>query len=191
MSIRVHPLLAEFGMQPSSISRHVLSFASSSASLDRLLAGARLTAETSMLSLFAVTMDRDSFQGRVSCLLSENPISSVIRPILSSPLHGHPVCRANRIMASPLTLLEPAELEIARYGNCHSISMRSGRAPNGEEPCFMHGPIGDREEPRGDPFSFLSIPPGYAPIPVMGQSGTVIAGPKTWSTHRWLGKPSP
>ena len=32
-------------------------------------------------------------------------------------------------MASPLTLLEPAKLEIARYGNCHSISMLGQSAP--------------------------------------------------------------
>ena len=35
--------------------------------------GARMKAETSKLGMFAATMDRDSFEGRVSCPGSENP----------------------------------------------------------------------------------------------------------------------
>lgn len=129
-------------------------------------AGARMKAETSMLGLFAATMDRDSFERRVSCPGSESP--SHLTDLF------FPTARSSCLQASSNHGITADAAKTCQAGDCQArqlslhLDVRPERA-NGEEPCLMHSPIADRGP--------LSI---KLPMLVMGQDGAVIAGPKTW-----------
>jgi hypothetical protein len=81
------------------------------------------------------TMDRDSFEGRMSCPGSENPShqTDILPHCAASSNHG--------ITADAAGACQAGDCQ-ARQLSLHLDAF--GQSANGEELCFMHGPIGDR-----------------------------------------------